>query len=49
MDALDGAWGTLAEALIAHHDEVARTRGDERPLLDFYRESAARRELAWPL
>ncbi len=49
LDALDGAWATLAEALIAHHDEVARTRGDERPLLDFYRESAARRELAWPL
>ncbi|ONF94992.1 phosphotransferase family protein [Sphingomonas jeddahensis] len=49
LDALDSIWATLAEALIAHHDRLAETRGDEAPLLDFYRESAARRELAWPL
>ena len=49
LDALDGAWATLADTLIAHHDQLAETGGDEAALLDFYRESAARRELAWPL
>ncbi|QNE32586.1 phosphotransferase family protein [Sphingomonas sp. NBWT7] len=49
LAALDGIWSTLASALIAHHDHVATDADAERPLLDFYRESAARRELAWPL
>lgn len=49
LSALDGAWATLADALIAHHDTLCADGGDEAALLDFYRESAARRELAWPL
>ena len=49
LDALDGIWGTLATALIAQHDAVAEAGGDETPFFDFYRESTARRELAWPL
>lgn len=49
LDALDGIWGTLATALIAQRDDVAETGGDEAAFFDFYRESAARRELAWPL
>ena len=49
LDALDGIWAALATALIAQHDAVAEAGGDEMPFFDFYRESAARRELAWPL
>jgi aminoglycoside phosphotransferase (APT) family kinase protein len=49
LSALDTAWATLATDLIAHHDRLAASGGNERWLLDFYRESAARRELAWPL
>jgi hypothetical protein len=48
---LDADWATLSEALIATH-AAAEEAGDtarDRAFLAFYRESAARRELVWPL
>ncbi|WEK44434.1 MAG: phosphotransferase family protein [Candidatus Sphingomonas colombiensis] len=48
LPALDARWAGLAGALIAEHDRVAATGGDERAFSDFYLRSAARRELAWP-
>lgn len=49
LGALDAAWSTLATDLIAHHDRIAAENGAQAALLDFYRESTARRELTWPL
>jgi hypothetical protein len=48
---LDADWARLSEATIAAHAE-AEAAGDtarDRAFLSFYRESAARRELVWPL
>mgnify|MGYP001807149186 CR=1 FL=1 len=49
LGGLDRSWAALSDALIAHHDQLAADGGDASALLDFYRASAARRELAWPL
>ena len=49
LPALDRTWAVLSSALIAHHDRLAASGGDDAPLLDFYRASADRRALAWPL
>lgn len=51
LSELDAAWAILSEALIAHHAAVEE-RGDsvaDRTICGFYRESAARRELIWPI
>jgi aminoglycoside phosphotransferase (APT) family kinase protein len=51
LAALDAAWATLSEALIAHHAavEAAGDAAQDRAILAFYRESAARRDLPWPM
>ncbi len=48
---LDDAWAILSETLIAHHTHVEE-QGDtaaDRAICVFYKESAARRELTWPI
>lgn len=48
---LDADWARFSEATIAAH-AAAEAAGDsarDRAFLAFYRESAARRELGWPL
>lgn len=48
---LDADWARCSEALIAAH-AAAEAAGDatrDRAFLAFYRDSAARRELVWPL
>ena len=48
---LDADWATLSAALIVHHAAI-ETRGDtaaDRAIVAFYRRSAARRELVWPM
>lgn len=42
LPALDASWATLSAALIA-------SARDDAAVLDFYRRSAARRELTWPI
>lgn len=48
---LDADWARASEALIAAHAEAEAARDAERDraFLAFYRDSAARRALAWPL
>ncbi|MEH3047276.1 hypothetical protein [Sphingomonas adhaesiva] len=50
LTALDAEWAALSEALIAHHAavEAAGDAAQDRAILCFYRESAARREFIWP-
>ena len=50
LAALDGEWRALSDALIAHHAavEAAGDAAQDRAILTFYRESAARREFTWP-
>lgn len=51
LSEVEAAWATLSDALIAHHaavEEAGDTAAD-RAILAFYRESAERRELAWPM
>lgn len=51
LSELDADWARLSDALIAAHAE-AEASGDrvrDRAFLAFYRESAARRELVWPI
>ena len=48
LSALDTAWATLTAELIAHHAAVEAAGGDDAAIRAFYRESAERRELAWP-
>jgi hypothetical protein len=50
LGALDAAWATLSDALIAHHARV-EADGDrvaDAAILAFYRDSCARRDLVWP-
>ena len=48
---LDADWARFSDALIAAHAqaEAAGDRERDRAFLAFYRESAARRALVWPL
>ncbi|MEH3101517.1 hypothetical protein [Sphingomonas adhaesiva] len=50
LTALDVEWAALSDALIAHHAavEAAGDIAQDRAILQFYRESAARREFLWP-
>lgn len=51
LTGLDAAWAALSDALIAHH-AAAEAAGDaprDAAILAFYRESAARRMLEWPI
>lgn len=50
LTALDAEWAALSDALIAHHAavEAAGDAAQDRAILQFYRESAARREFIWP-
>ncbi len=50
LTALDAEWAALSDVLIAHHAAVEAASDDaqDRALLTFYRESAARREFVWP-
>lgn len=48
LSALDGRWAALSEKLIAEHDRVVASGGDERGFADFYLRSAGRRELVLP-
>lgn len=51
LSAVETSWATLSDALIAHHAavEAAGDAAADRAILQFYRESAERRELAWPM
>lgn len=49
LGALDETWAGLATRLIARHDAVAAAGEDEAALFAFYKESAGRRRLAWPM
>lgn len=51
LSGVEAAWATLSDALIAHHAavEAAHDAAADRAILRFYRESAQRRELAWPM
>lgn len=49
LEALDTIWAALSTRLIAHHDRVAAAGADEAALFAFYRDSASRRTLAWPM
>jgi hypothetical protein len=46
---LDADWATFSEALIAAHAAAEAAGADDRAFLAFYRESAERRVLAWPI
>lgn len=48
---LDAAWATLSDALIVHHARIEADgdRVSDADILDFYRDSCARRELTWPI
>lgn len=46
---LDADWNRFSEALIAGHAEAEVGSERDRAFLAFYRESAARRELTWPV
>ena len=51
LSELDADWAMLSDALISHHADI-EARGDRAAdvaICAFYRESAARRELAWPM
>ncbi len=49
LAALDETWAGLARKVIARHDDVAAAGDDEAALFAFYKESAGRRRLAWPM
>lgn len=46
---LDADWATFSDALIAAHAAADAAGADGRAFLAFYRESAERRALAWPI
>lgn len=46
---LDADWNRFSDALIAAHAAAEAAGDDDRAFLAFYRESAARRALVWPL
>lgn len=50
LTALDAEWAALSDALIAHHAavEAAGDAAQDRAILRFYNQSAARREFVWP-
>jgi hypothetical protein len=51
LSAVEAAWATLSDALIAHHAavEAAGNAVADAAILAFYRESSERRELVWPM
>ena len=51
LSELDAAWATLSTALIVVHAaaEVQGDRARDAAICAFYRESAARRDLEWPI